>query len=127
MQASRYWLKRRGLVVRDAVLRTASYHEGRGSLAPLHRFPVLDEARVLRDLVVEKARRRVRLVRQPVDPRRTRLFRLGIDGFDQRPSEFLQAAHGIGDEQILQVAVIFRHPGRAVEQVRTMPVSLPST
>ena len=50
---------------------------------------VLDEARAIRDPVVESPRRGVGLVGQPVDPARAGLPRALVDGFDQGASDAL--------------------------------------
>ena len=63
-----------------------------------NRLAVLDEAEILRDLIVENARLRIRLMRQPVDAGRARLPRLGVDRLDQRAAN-AEAAGAVGDER----------------------------
>src|SRR5260221_3728620 len=83
---------------------------------PLYLLAVDDESRALRDLVVEPHRRRVRLVRLPVDARRTGLARLRVDRLDQRAPDTL-AARRLAGEEILQIAGRSDHRRAAMKDV----------
>jgi hypothetical protein len=64
---------------------------------------VLDEAEVLRHLVVQRAARRVGGMSQPVDALAALLLRQVVHGEDQRAADAVPAFVGIG-EQVIQVA-----------------------
>ena len=77
---------------------------------------VADEALVLRDLVVERARPRVVVLGQPVEPRRLLLARVVRHRLDQRPRHALAARRLVG-EQVLQIAVVTGRPAGAVIEI----------
>src|SRR5947209_413984 len=79
-------------------------------------FSILDEARPLRELVIKPPRRRVRFLRQPVDPGSALLFGPLVYGFDQPPPNSA-AARVLGGEKVLQIAIRTLGPCRAVEDV----------
>src|SRR5436305_14410243 len=79
-------------------------------------FSILDETRPLRELVIKPARRRVRFLRQPIDPGSALLFRPFIHSLDQL-APYPAAPRVLGGEKILQIAIRTFGPCRAVEDV----------
>src|SRR5579864_17558 len=82
-----------------------------------------DEAGALGDLVVQRLRGVVGLVRLPVNARHARLARLLVDLADQRPANSLSARGSIGEE-ILQVTNRRDRGGRAMEEIMHQPHQL---
>src|SRR5262245_14213436 len=80
------------------------------------KLPILDEARALRHLVVERAGIGIGLVGQPVDPARASRARPLLDRRDQRAAE-PQIARAFSHEQVLQIAVVADGPARAVKEI----------
>src|SRR5215470_2820345 len=90
------------------------YRSGRDSVSK--QLAILDEAGALRQGVVELARDGVGLVGEPIDPARTLGPRPLLDRRDQRPSE-PQLARLLGDEQVLEIAIVADGPARAMKEV----------
>src|SRR5436190_10364030 len=86
----------------------------------LQLLAVLDEARPLGDLVVERLRGLVGLVRQPVQAAGAGRACGGLDGRNQRTPR-AAAAYRRLDEQIFEIAIADRRPGRAMQQIVREP------
>src|SRR5262249_31545423 len=90
------------------------------------KLAILDEARALRQLVVERSSGDVALLGEPIYAARTRSPRPFFHRRDQRTPES-EIAYVFGDEQVLQVAVVSDRPARAMKEVVPMPQSRPPT
>src|SRR5665213_756579 len=82
----------------------ASHRSGMTSLCSKY-LSILNETKILGDLIEENAGLRIGGVGQPVHPVGAGRFRASVDRLDQRPSD-AEAARAVVDEQILQIAVI---------------------
>src|SRR5262245_36260035 len=85
-----------------------------------------NKALMLGELVVERARGGVGLMRLPIDARRAQEFGLLIDALDQRASDAL-ATRGFRREQILQIAQRLDQCRAAVKQVMRQPQQFAAT
>src|SRR5712691_6179886 len=77
---------------------------------------ILDETRPVRQLVVKRARDRVGLVREPVDPACAGCSCLALDCRDQGAPK-TEIARILGDIKILQIAIIPDRPARAMKKI----------
>src|SRR5262249_23867456 len=77
---------------------------------------ILNETEVFSQLVVKRTRRRIALVREPVDAARARRTRLLFHCLDQGAAE-AELARMLGNKQVLQIAIVARGPARAMEEI----------
>src|SRR5215510_9040659 len=77
---------------------------------------VLNGSGVFRQLVIERASNCVALVRKPIDAARAHRARLLLYGLDQCAAK-AKLAGVVGDEQVLQIAIVADGPARAMEKI----------
>src|SRR5438094_281789 len=97
-------------------MRCTSFRRGvRPSGSDTYLSPILHERRFACHAIIERARRRIGLLRHPVDARALAAVGFSVDGLDQGPAHTPLPPSRI-DEQVLQIAVPAAAPGRTVEQ-----------
>jgi hypothetical protein len=74
---------------------------------------ILDEAGRLGDATIQLHSCRVRFMRQPIGPRAAFARGLSVNVLDQLAAD-AKSAHSLGDEEILQIAIVASRPARAM-------------